>query len=214
MSVAHKLTYNTKWRRLAGRAVLAAGVLDDEVAARLIRAFSIVERDKFLLIQGIGRAGDDISLPIGFEQFSGKPSLLARLFSLLRIEEGMKILHIGSGSGYASAVMSECGAYVYAVEQIGLLAQQSRKQLDALGYSKVLVRCGEGEKGWEEHGPYDAIVVTTPLASVPPELVKQLKHPFGRLACLIGDEEEQSLELVEATPGGIRASCLESGRFL
>jgi protein-L-isoaspartate(D-aspartate) O-methyltransferase len=184
--------------RYAEKIVDAAGIIDEETALCLIRAFAVVPRDQFIPSNLVHRVHDDISLPIGYSQTQFKPSVLARMLGVIGVRPGMRVLHIGCGSGYSSAVMASAGAMVYAVEKVGMLAQRTRKLLDALGYQNVLINRGEGKKGWLEHAPYDAIVVTTVFKEIEKEMFSQLVIPGGRMVAPIGDENSQVLTLWEA----------------
>lgn len=202
------------WLRFAEQIVETAGVIDEQTAEVLVRAFSSVPRDRF--VQGALnlRASQDISLPIGYGQTISKPSTVARMLALIGLRPGMRILEIGCGSGYCSAVMAAAGASVYAVEYVGLLAQRTRKLLDALNFQNILIRRGDGRRGWPEHAPYDAIVISTAFSSIEPELVSQIVNPGGRMVAPVGDSRGQILTLWEAKGGGVPLYQLEPCNFV
>lgn len=200
--------------RFAEKIVQAAGVLDEATAQTLIAAFSSVPRERFVSPAFASRAYDDISLPIGYKQTISKPSTVARMLGVVGIEKGMRVLEIGCGSGYCSAVMAQTGAQVFAIEYIGLLAQQTRRLLDSLDYHNILIRTGDGRKGWLEHAPYDVIVLSAAFERVEPELVAQLKNPGGRMVAPIGTERGQILTLWEAKGGGVTLYQLEPCNFV
>ena len=202
------------WLRFARQVVETAGVLDDETAEVLVQAFAAVPRDRFVAEAFNLRAHDDISLPIGFGQTISKPSTVARMLALIGLKPGMKVLEVGCGSGYCSAVMAAAGAQVYAIEYIGLLAQETRRRLDALDYQNLLIRRGDGRRGWAEHAPYDAIVLSASFEKVEPELVAQLKNPGGRMVAPIGNTRGQILTLWEAKGGGVAMYQLEPCNFV
>ncbi len=202
------------WVRFAESVVSKAGVIDEDVAETLVHAFASVRRDAFISNALDRRAAEDISLPIGYGQTISKPSTIARMLSLIGLRPGMRILEIGCGSGYCSAVMATAGAQVYAVECVGLLAQKTRKLLDALNFQNILVRCADGRKGWVEHSPYDAIVISAAFEKVEPELVSQLVNPGGRMIAPIGDSKGQILTLWEAKGGGVTLYQLEPCNFV
>lgn len=206
-------TPSLRWVRFAEQVVEKAGVLDDEVAQTLIRALASVPRDRFVESGFNLRAAEDISLPIGFGQTISKPSIVARMLALVGISKGMKVLEVGCGSGYCSAIMAATGATVFAVEYVGLLAQRTRRLLDTMNFQNIIIRRGDGRRGWTEHAPYDAIVVSAAFDRVEPELLAQLKSPGGRLVAPIGGEK-QHLNLWEARAGGVTCYELEPCKFV
>ena len=200
--------------RFAEEVVEKAGVLDDDVAETLVAAFSAVPRDQFVSEAFNLRAAQDISLPIGFGQTISKPSTVARMLGIVGIRKGMRVLEVGCGSGYCSAIMAAAGAHVFAVEAVGLLAQRTRRLLDRLGYHNILVRSGDGRRGWLEHAPYDAIVVSAAFQEFEPELISQLVNPGGRMVAPVGDTQGQILTLWEAKGGGVTLYQLEPCNFV
>jgi protein-L-isoaspartate(D-aspartate) O-methyltransferase len=202
------------WLRFAEMVVEKVGIIDDETAEALIRAFAAVPRDKFVAEAFNMRATEDTALPIGYGQTISKPSTVARMLGLIGLRSGMRVLEIGCGCGYASAVMAAAGAQGYAVEFVGLLAPKTRKLLDAMNYQNILIRRGDGRRGWQEHAPYDAIVVSTAFETVEPELVAQLVNPGGRMVAPIGDKKGQILTLWEAKGGGVTLYQLEPCNFV
>ena len=214
MSLAHKRNATQAWVRFAEAIVEKAGVLEDETAATLIKVFSTVPRDQFVPSAFAPRAAEDNALPIGFGQTISKPSTVARMLALIGLRRGMRVLEVGCGSGYCSALMAAAGAQVFAVEVVGLLAQQTRHLLDRLNYQNVLIRRGDGRKGWAEHAPYDAVVISACFDRVEPELVAQLKNPGGRMVAPIGNSAGQIMTLWEAKGGGVTLYQLEPCLFV
>lgn len=202
------------WVRFAETIVERAGVLDEGTAETLVRAFAAVPRDKFVSEAFNLRATEDNALPIGYGQTISKPSTVARMLALIGLTPGMRILEVGCGSGYCSAVMAAAGAQVYALEYVGLLAQKTRHLLDGLNFQNILIRRGDGRKGWAEHAPYDAIVVSAAFESIEPELVRQLKNPGGRMVAPVGNARGQILSLWEAKGGGVTMYQLEPCSFV
>lgn len=211
---SHQKSVSPGWLRFAREIVDKAGVIDEETAETLVFAFASVPRDRFVASAFNLRAHEDISLPIGFGQTISKPSTVARMLGLIGLRKGMRVLEVGCGSGYCSAVMAAAGASVYAVEYVGLLAQQTRKRLDAMDFQNLLIRRGDGRRGWQEHAPYDAIVISAAFEKVEPELVGQLRNPGGRMVGPIGDSRGQILTLWEAKGGGVTMYQLEPCNFV
>jgi len=163
-------------RQIAGRGVRSEKVLD---------AMRKVPRERFLPNGQAAWAYDDAPLPIGDGQTISQPYIVAYMTEALLLEGGEKVLEIGTGSGYAAAVLAEIAADVYTIERIDGLAIMARVVLDKLGYQNVHVRQGDGTLGWPEHAPFDAIVVTAGGPDVPDPLKRQLKIG-GRLVMPIG----------------------------
>jgi protein-L-isoaspartate(D-aspartate) O-methyltransferase len=202
------------WLRFAEDVVAKAGVLDEETAETLVNAFAAVPREKFIDGGFSLRAAEDIALPIGYGQTISKPSTVARMLGLIGVRRGMKVLEVGCGSGYCSAVMAAAGARVFSMEVVGLLAQKTRHRLDALNYQNILVRRGDGRKGWAEHAPYDAIVISAAFESIEPELIRQIVNPGGRMVAPVGNTRGQILTLWEAKGGGVTLYQLEPCNFV
>ena len=205
---------NSHRRRFAEEVVSSAGILDDETSAVLTRAFAVVPREMFLAEHFHVRALQDVSLPIGYSQHMTRPSIVARMLGLIGLRPKMRILEIGCGSGYVSAVMAAAGAQVYSYERIGFLANQCRKTLDGLGYQSVLVRMGDGSRGWPEHAPFDAIIVWIPFENVDKELISQLEPDGGKMVAVVGVGHTQTLSLWESHGDKAVMYQLETGRFI
>ncbi|NLF25367.1 MAG: protein-L-isoaspartate O-methyltransferase [Deltaproteobacteria bacterium] len=200
--------------RFAEEVVEKAGIIDEQTADTLVHAFAAVPRNKFVSEAFNTRATEDTALPIGYGQTISKPTTVARMLGLIGLRSDMRVLEVGCGCGYASAVMAAAGAQVFAVEIVGLLAQRTRKLLDSMNYQNILIRRADGRRGWPEHAPYDAIVVSTAFETVEPELVSQLVNPGGRMVAPIGDKRGQILTLWEAKGGGVTLYQLEPCNFV
>jgi len=163
------------------RQIVGRGVRSEKV----LNAMCKVPRERFLP-QGQGVwAYDDAPLPIGDGQTISQPYIVAYMTEALALDGGEKVLEIGTGSGYAAAVLAEIAADVYTIERIDGLAIMARAVLGNLGYQNVHVRQGDGTLGWPEHAPFDGIVVTAGGPDVPDTLKDQLKIG-GRLVMPIG----------------------------
>ncbi len=145
-----------------------------------------VPRHKFVAPEYQPEADGDYPLPIGYGQTTSQPRLVQMMIELLELKPGDKVLEVGTGSGYETALLAELeGVEVYSVEIIPELAASAAERLRELGYGRVHLLCGNGYNGWPEYAPYDGIVVTAAPDHLPPPLVEQLA-PGGRLVIPIG----------------------------
>lgn len=163
MQNANLIPDDSLWAQCVEQWVSDAGILDEEVEQRVRESFTAVPRHHFIEQMYLHHAVKDVDLPIEEGQWLTRPSVLIRMMGLINLDRRMRILELGFGSGYLCAVMSAAGAQVFGVDTIGTLAQSSRRVLDALKHHGVIVRRGEGRKGWADAGPFDAIVVSYPV---------------------------------------------------
>lgn len=154
---------------------------------RVIEAMSKVRRHVYIpeeIRDQVDPYGDH-PCPIGYGQTISQPFIVAYMTQRIEVKPGMKILEIGTGSGYQAAILAEMGAEVYSIEIVPELAEHAQKVLAAEGYTNVTVRCGDGYKGWPEHAPFDAIIVTCAPNEIPGKLAEQLKDG-GRMILPVG----------------------------
>lgn len=142
-------------------------------------------------------AYDDCALPIGFEQTISQPSLVLKMTCMLELapDKSSKVLEIGTGSGYQTALLAEFSDSVYTVEKIKELSEKAEKRLGKLGYKNIKYKIGDGSEGWIENSPYDRIIVTAAASKVPTELTNQLKAG-GRMVIPVGPRNVQELLLI------------------
>jgi protein-L-isoaspartate(D-aspartate) O-methyltransferase len=165
------------------RQLRARGIRDPAVLA----AMREVPREEFVPPELAGHACDDNPLPIGEGQTISQPYMVAYMTEALEPRPADRVLEVGTGSGYAAAVLSRVVAEVYTVERIAVLAEAARERLGRLGYANIHVHDGDGSLGWAEHAPYDAIVVTAGAPQVPQPLLDQLAIG-GRLVVPVGPD--------------------------
>jgi protein-L-isoaspartate(D-aspartate) O-methyltransferase len=188
--------YARKRQRLVAK-MESQGIKDP----RVLRAVTTVPRHRFVPEAVVQRAYEDCALPIGHGQTISQPSLQALYLQTLKIGPDDRVLEVGAGSGYLTALLAELSSNVYAVERIPELTQRARDVLDALGYGNVALVTKDGTTGWAKYAPYDAILVGAAAPSVPDALVEQLK-PGGRLLIPVGDRHHQELTLVRREADG------------
>lgn len=181
--------YQRQRRRLVE--ILTERGIDD---LAVLRAFDVVPRHLFLPEAVRHRAYEDAALPIGFGQTASQPSLQALVLQTLRIQPGDRVLEVGTGSGYQTALLAQLAEHVYSIERVAELSARARTVLDELRVPNVALLTGDGTVGWTRYSPFDAILVAAAAPSVPQSLFDQLK-PGGRLLIPIGDREEQRLTL-------------------
>jgi protein-L-isoaspartate(D-aspartate) O-methyltransferase len=167
--------------RMVSQHLLARGIRDQAV----VRAMREVPRESFLPPAMERFAYDDGPLPIEAGQTISQPYIVAYMIEALELQGDERVLEIGTGSGYAAAVLSLCAAEVFTVERIASLAQSAESRLQELGYHNVTVRLGDGTLGWPEHAPYHGIVVTAGAPELPAALLSQLATG-GRLVIPVG----------------------------
>jgi len=153
----------------------------DEVLATLGR----VERHLFVPPGQVRYAYENRPLPIGHGQTISQPYIVALMTDLLEPDENDVVLEVGTGSGYQAAVLAELVDHVYSIEIIEPLATSAGERLKHLGYDNVTTKLGDGYYGWDEHGPFDSIIVTAAASHVPPPLIEQLR-PGGRMVIPVG----------------------------
>ncbi len=161
---------------------------------RVLEAMRKVPRHLFLEEALAERAYDDSALPIGEKQTISQPYIVALMTQALALRESDRVLEIGTGSGYQTAILAELAERVYSIERVKALALQSRERLDQMGYRNVAIRIGDGTYGWGDAAPFDAILVAAGSPSMPPLLVEQLREG-GRLVIPVGDRSMQRLQL-------------------
>lgn len=143
----------------------------------------------------------DQPLPIGYEQTISQPSLVLQMTWILSPEKDSRVLEIGTGSGYQTALLAEFSGEVYTIERIRELAEKAMSRLEGLGYTNISFMTGDGSIGWEEHAPYDRIMVTAAAAELPQELLKQLAAG-GSMVIPVGPRGCQELLLIEKDING------------
>ena len=197
--------------------------LRDEMVRTQIEARGIKDKRLLEVMRGVPRhrfvpqaykrsAYKDRPLPIGEGQTISQPYIVALMTELLRLTGTEKVLEIGTGSGYQAAILAELTGYVYTIEIMPTLAERAEKLLESLGYKNILVKCGDGYIGWQEHAPFDGIIVTCAPEEVPAALVEQLADG-GRMVIPVGSIY-QELMLIEKKNGQVKVKSIIPVRFV
>lgn len=182
-------------------AILRKKMVQDQIEARGIRNPQIltvmrkVERHLFVKPEYLNMAYQDGPLPINCQQTVSQPYIVALMTNLLKLTPASKVLEIGTGCGYQTAVLAELAASVYSVEILPMLAKSAKTRLERLNYRNIYFKEGNGHYGWQEHAPYDAVLVAAAPKTVPEELVQQLGKG-GRMVIPVGDSA-QNLFLIQ-----------------
>lgn len=181
---------------------------------RVLESIRKVPRHLFVDEALASRAYEDTALPIGHNQTISQPYIVALMTQTLLAEgQVKKVLEVGTGSGYQTAVLANLVEEVYSVERIEPLMKLSRKRLRELGFRNIQIKLSDGSWGWKEHAPYDAIIVTAAPAEVPAPLREQLA-PGGRMVIPVGGSSMQELILVQNTDKGFVQERLELVNFV
>ncbi len=190
------------------RQLLSQGIHDE----RVLQAMANVPRDAFVDEAFAHQAWENMALPIGFGQTISQPYMVARMTEQLLVGNPTRVLEIGTGSGYQTAILAQLVKHVYTVERIKSLQYQARRRLQRLDLHNVSTRHGDGWAGWPTKAPFDAIIVTAAARIVPDALLNQLSDG-GRLIIPVG-ESRQELLLIEKRGHQTRTEVLETVRFV
>jgi protein-L-isoaspartate(D-aspartate) O-methyltransferase len=185
--------------RMVDEQLTGRGITD----ARVIAAMRRVPRHRFVQEALRERAYGDHPLPIGEEQTISQPYIVGLMTSLLELSGREKVLEVGTGSGYQTAVLAALARRVCSIERLPRLAERARAMLESLGCDNVWVRVGNGTLGWPDEAPFDRIIVTAGGPAIPPPLVQQLAEG-GRMVLPVGSAENQILTVVDNAAGEIR----------
>lgn len=180
--------YATQRRKMVQNQIEARGIHNPKVLAVMRK----VERHLFVKPEHLNVAYQDGALPIDCDQTISQPYIVALMTDLLELTPTSKVLEIGTGCGYQTAILAELTKDVYSVEIIPGLAKSAKARLEALNYRNIHLKKGNGYYGWQEHAPYDAMLVAAAPADIPERLIQQL-GPGGRMVIPVGNSEQNLL---------------------
>jgi protein-L-isoaspartate(D-aspartate) O-methyltransferase len=201
--------YETARARMVEEQLAQRGVTDERVLGAMRRV------PRHLFVEGPlrDRAHGDHPLPIGEEQTISQPYIVGFMTQLLELRGQEKVLEVGTGSGYQTAVLAELARRVCTIERLPRLAERARALLEQLGYDNVWVRVGSGTLGWPDEAPFDRILVTAGGPSIPPPLFQQLGEG-GRMVVPVGDVANQTLTVVEKIHGEMKTRPCGDCKFV
>ncbi len=199
--------YHRARERMVQTQIAARGIKDP----RVLEAMRKIPRHLFVEEALKDQAYGDYPLPIGEGQTISQPYIVALMTEALELKGPEKVLEVGTGSGYQAAILAELARQVFSIERYPSLAYRAKRLLEQLGYRNVIIKVGDGTKGWPEMAPFDAIIVTAAGPKIPEPLLEQLKDG-GRLVMPVGDEWSQSLikvtkwgdKLIQENLGAVR----------
>ncbi|HEV2112625.1 MAG TPA: protein-L-isoaspartate(D-aspartate) O-methyltransferase [Terriglobales bacterium] len=186
------------------------GIRDERVLAAMAR----VPRHLFVAAEKHSLAYEDQPLEIESGQTISQPYIVAAMLQSLELGPAERVLEVGTGSGYQTAILAELAAQVFTIERQVLLHQRAQERLQRLGYQNITFMLGDGSRGLAEHAPYDAIIVSAAAPRVPQALLDQLADPGGRLIIPVGSEDTQQLFLVHKVQGIEKLEPLDGCRFV
>jgi protein-L-isoaspartate(D-aspartate) O-methyltransferase len=212
------ITYNLQFVRAESNMIKRNKMVEEQIIQRgihdekILYALRKVERHLFVPNESSAFAYADHPLSIGHKQTISQPYIVAYMTDAAKLNAKDKVLEIGTGSGYQAAILAEIISMVYSIEIIQELAESAQQRLDDLGYDNILIKHGDGYQGWNEHAPFDAIIVTAAPKEIPQKLIEQLAIG-GRMVIPIGSFN-QELYLITKTQEGIKKTLLIPVRFV
>ena len=203
------MEFATARNRMVESQLLSRGLKD----ALVLDTMRKVPRHRFVEEALVSQAYNDHPLPIGEKQTISQPYMVALMTEALELQGNERVLEIGTGSGYQTAILAELADKIYSIERIRSLSVKARRILDDLGYFNVVLKVSDGTVGFKEEAPFDAIIVTAGSPDVPQPLVDQLAMG-GRLVVPVGDRYTQSLMRIVRGKEGITKTDLGGCRFV
>ena len=201
--------YRYARERMIKKQLVSRGITDNRVLAAMAK----IHRHLFIEEAIAGEAYGDHPLPIGNKQTIAHPYIVALMTQILRLKGNEKVLEIGTGSGYQTAILAELSERVYTIERIRPLMEKARYLLNALDYTNILFKYFDGTLGWQQYAPFDAIIVTAGAPQIPEHLIDQLAEG-SRMVVPVGGKTNQELIEIIKTENGYRAVKHGGCRFV
>jgi protein-L-isoaspartate(D-aspartate) O-methyltransferase len=199
----------TPLREMVAKQLHARGISDQPVLDAMLR----VPRHLFVPERYQDQAYEDHPLPINEGQTISQPYIVASMLEALALQSTDKVLEVGTGSGYVTALLAELVAQVFSIERHAALAEQAQAILAKLGYRNVEIVIGDGSQGLPQHQPFDAIIVSAAAGQLPSPLLSQLSDG-GRMIIPVGSADQQQLQLIQMIDGHLQISLREPCRFV
>ncbi|MBI1908644.1 MAG: protein-L-isoaspartate(D-aspartate) O-methyltransferase [Deltaproteobacteria bacterium] len=203
------MAYHVARRKMVEEQLIARGIRDP----RVLEIMGTIPRHEFVQEALIPQAYNDHPLNIGHHQTISQPYIVGLMTESLALKGDEKVLEIGTGCGYQTAILAALAGKVYSMERITPLSNKARQLLHRMGYQNITLRGGDGSEGWADEAPFDGILVTAASPQIPQSLVEQLAFR-GRLIIPLGNEESQELSLLEKTKEGVQQRSLGRCRFV
>ncbi|MEZ0343821.1 MAG: protein-L-isoaspartate(D-aspartate) O-methyltransferase [Caldimicrobium sp.] len=207
--MVEKDIYRVARERMVDTQIKARGIKDE----RVLKAMLKVPRHLFVPPSLRDQAYGDFPLPIGEGQTISQPYIVALMTEALELKGKERVLEVGTGSGYQTAILAELAAWVYTIEKYATLQERAKAVLFELGYKNISFKIGDGTLGWKEAAPFDAIIVTAAAPQIPLPLIEQLAEG-GRIVIPVGDEFSQMLIKGVKKGGTLHTKSLEPVRFV
>ena len=202
--------YTISRRRMVEQQIIDRGITDQ----RVIDTMLAIPRHLFVEPGLQGHAYSDASLPIGEKQTISQPFMVASMSAALELQGHERVLEVGTGSGYQTAILATLAKRIYSIERISLLASRARKVLDSLRLSNINIKLGDGTMGWKDQAPFDAILVAAGSPEIPEEYLTQLDIG-GKLVIPVGDRDQQVLvRVVRQADGQFKSEQMMGCRFV
>ena len=208
-SSAGQIDYEAERKKMVTEQLLTRGITNGDVVKSMLK----VPRHLFVPIENRYRAYGDHPITIGEGQTISQPYIVALMSQLVNPVPGIKVLEIGTGSGYQAAILAEMGLDVYSIEIIDKLGLRAERVLDSIGYANIKLKIGDGYLGWEEYAPYDVVIVTCSPSDVPKPLTDQLKDG-GILIIPVGGRTVQELVVLKKRKDKISRSVIAPVLFV
>ncbi|MBT8478557.1 MAG: protein-L-isoaspartate(D-aspartate) O-methyltransferase [Gemmatimonadetes bacterium] len=209
MGIRSERGHNRRRKDMVDRQIRRRGISDEAV----LHAMSLVPRHAFVPESQTGAAYADCALPIGFGATISQPYVVAMMTEALELEPGIRVLEVGTGSGYQAAVLAACGGTVFSVERIPELHERARHALDETGFAGISLRLGDGSRGWPEEAPFERILVTAAAPAVSAALRAQLGDG-GILVAPVGDDRLQTVRRYRKRGARFDSEDIEGVRFV